>query len=325
MKNILLSLAFLACTHAYAQINVGSSELSQGNAAGKLSKDDMTRLKGTTTLFVLQDRDYAHAADFEKTISQAWKITPFKIIKQDEIFSYAEKGGYSFFSFGGHYTEKSGKMGNRLFSVHLSYDLWIPKITKKGTLKVDQLYSRIILSQDAKSVWAAHTRYGHKFEEKMMEYIYQDAMFDNWGAGFLKSYLITVNSILQKDELRGRFTSDEDAESLKALKKDTLYVPDYLNVHFNPYTGRENENDKDDKTLAETYSHPVKMLPGRQINEMLINNPAPIHYLIYVHSASDKFVNVYNSEKGLLFSRYTPISYNFKYKDLKKVDRLVSE
>jgi hypothetical protein len=137
MKKIMLLFTLFASVCAHAQINVGSKAISTGNDAGRLSENDISELKKTTTLFTLQWKDYDHVQDFEKVIAAVWKVTKYKIIKPNEIDKYSGKEGYSFFSFGGYYLEKTHSITQQksLFTVHLTYDLWMPNINKKGIMK----------------------------------------------------------------------------------------------------------------------------------------------------------------------------------------------
>ncbi|GAA4465285.1 hypothetical protein GCM10023093_17190 [Nemorincola caseinilytica] len=226
MKNILLTAGLCALSFAgQAQINVGTSRSAQANSAGRFDDGDIDRLKKTTTYFVLQKKDQEHIADFEKVLGEMWKLTKYKIIGENEMYEYAKKGDCSFFSFGMIYREvQKSSMGShnnnmgshnsnmgpwKLFSTHISYDLWIPKINKKDKVVPDVVYSHIIMSQDAGAIWAAKQNYGYgfsaarDFEEKMNTYIYNEASFANWGAGYLKNYLMTIIPLLEKERRVG--------------------------------------------------------------------------------------------------------------------------
>jgi len=329
MKKIFILILLGLCAHANAQINVGSNAIATMNKAGRLSEDDMNDLKKTTTLFTLQYRDYDVLRAYEKMIGEVWTITKFKIIKPDEMSQYLHKKGYSFFSFGGFYTTtaRNGGPSRQLFSQHITYDLWTPDINKNGKLKENNYYSRIMLYPDAKVFEKAMVSYGSRLADKMENFFYNEAVFYNWGPGFLKGYLKTVNDVLTQQDTRGGFTSDEDDDALANLKKDTLYVPDYVNVTYNPFTGTDSapdEDDKDDDKDANTsYPYHIKYITNTQLNDMLTERTDPFYYLVYVRSSTDKFVDVYRSDKGLIYSRYKAVSYNFKNKDLGKIAKAI--
>ena len=325
MKKMILLFTLFTSMYAHAQINVGSKAISTGNDAGRLSENDINELKKTTTLFTLQWKDYDHVQDFEKVIAEVWKVTKYKIIKPNEMAQYTGKEGYSFFSFGGYYLEKTHSITQQksLFTIHLTYDLWMPDINKKGIMKGEDFYSRTMMSPDADAFKQALTKYRSNFSERMMEYVYRDAVFNNWGAGFLKGYLSTINDYLSSADMRGIYTSDQDDDALKKLKTDTLYIPDYVNTHFSPYTGAEKDDDKDESDIKEYYPHPVKYVTAQQLNEMIVARNDAFYYMVYVRIASDKFVDVYRNEKGMVFARYTPMSYNFKNKDISKIDNAI--
>ncbi len=319
MKRISLIVILLLGFNADAQINVGSNAISSMNKAGKLSEDDINELKQTTTLFTLQYKDYDRITEFEKAISEVWKITKFKIIKPDELGQYEGKDGYSYFTFGGFYRVTTHSMANASphpTSQHLSYDLWTPDINKKGKMKGNNYYSRILLSPDAKVFSAAVESYGRHFSDKMVTFLYNEAVFYNWSPGLLKGYLKTVNDLLAEQETRGPFTSDEDEQGLMKLRRDTLYVPDYVNISYSGLTGTEQVPDEDEKETPTGYPFKIKYVTTAQLNEMIMNPAKPFYYLVYVRSSTDKFVNVYKSDKGMVYARYKAMSYNFKSKDL---------
>lgn len=318
MKKILLFIATFLCTHVFAQINVGSNPTFAYNRAGKFTDEYLNNLKNTTTLFTLQSRDYENEQDFEKAIASVWHYTKFKIVKPEEIAQYINKEGYSFFSFGGFYAEGTNNSGAGLFSMHLTYDLWIPHFTKKGKLKGQNYYSRNMLCLDGTIVKDSKMIYNRNFSDNMIQYIYNDAIFSNWGAGFLKNYLKTIQDVLDKGDIVGPFTSIEKDE-LATLKRDTLYIPSYVNVYFNPLNANESNEDKDESDLGKAYPHPTKFISTQQLNQMLLSRNDNFCYLVYVRTASDKFVDVYQNGKGLIYAHYTPISYNFKNKDLAKI------
>ncbi len=309
--------------HTYGQINIGSSISSQGNSPGRLSDEEISDLKKSTTLFVLQKSDYSHSAEFEKVISSVWKVSKFKIIKSDEIETYAAMPGYTFFSFGTAEHDRPTKNGGTAVgTVHMTYDLWYANLNKKGKVKGRYYYARIMLSNNSENILAIRDRFSVFDNEKFLQYMYGEAHIDNWGAGYLKNYLQVINDGLMKGEMRGRYTSDENDKALFALRRDTLYVPDYINkrVSGNPFTAEGNDNDADEGSVKEVYHHPIKFLSAEELNNKILNETKPFYYLLYVRSATDKFVNVYHTVQGMVYARHTNLSYNFKYKDLGKLD-----
>lgn len=324
MKKILLTLVLGFLTSAaIAQINVGSSINSPANNAGRLTEDEIAGLKKATTLFVLQKADYPRKADFEKAIASVWKVSKFQIITNEEIEKYAATDGFVFFSFGTAEIDGTNSRGGaKTGTVHLTYDLWNPKLNKKGEVKARYYFARIMLTQNAENIQAVQERFSIFNNEKMLKYMYEEAHLDNWGAGYLTGYLKLINDLLMKGETRGKFTEDENDKALLAMRRDTLFVPDYVNQRItnNPFGGNEKDDEADAKSIKEVYHHPIKFLSATELDQKILNAERPFSYIIYVRTGIDKFVTVYNTTAGMTYTRHTHLSRNFKYKDLGKLD-----
>lgn len=324
MKKYFTFLALVLCLRAPAQVQVGSNEIATMNRAGRISKDDLEGLKKTTTVFTLPYKDYGQQQQFEEAIRSVWTITPFRIIKPDEMSQYM-KDGYSVFSFGGFMTTRQGPAINPA-NMHLAYDLWQPELGKKGQVK-QRYFARILIYPDNETFFTAMRntgRRGEDFSARMLSFLYNDAVIYNWSAGLLKGYLKVVNDrLLQADE-RGPFTEEADKQALAGLTKDTLYVPDYVQVKFNMFTGAEKAAEEEaDESLKEAYPFPVKLVTKARLDELLLDKSRPVKYLVYTKSSTDKYINVYDSRKGLLYARYVKLSYNFKNKDLAKLAKVI--
>lgn len=56
----------------------------------------------------------------------------------------------------------------------------------------------------------------------------------NWGPGILKNYIQSLMGCLDKGESRVLTKEIINLKEIKNLKKDVLYVPDYVLIKFNP-------------------------------------------------------------------------------------------
>ncbi len=327
--SLLLTAALTGTAHA--QIQVGSAELPTMGRAGKLTEDDLARFKGTTTLFTLQDRDYSQAADFEKAIAASWKFTPFKVIRASEIGQYRrERNKYSFATFGGFVVQHQSRgIGGGSVSTHLSYDLWMPHYKKNGEVSGQDLYARIMLSPDDVTLrrsGSGLSPFGSNKEwsASLAQRLYTSSSFSNWNAGFLQGYLAAVSRHLAADEERGVFSELSNDNALAGLQRDTLFIPLYVNNKYNALSGTEQEAEEGDEAdIRKAYPYPVKYLDADALSARILAGGKPIYYLTYVRSSTDKYVNVYRSTGDLLYAQYTPISFNFKNKDLSRLAKRV--
>lgn len=310
---------------AHAQLQVGSNKTGTMNAAGRLSSEDLAKLKQTTTLFVLQDADYANVSDWEEAIKSVWTITPFKIVSRDEIGSMGN-GNYSYFTLGGYVYQSASsspmKFKNQTVNaVHLTYDLWMPNGNK------EEYFARLQLYPDNATMFDASTTHLNKKQNsRISSELYTKTILHNWTPYMLKGYLKTVNDRLLSGEHRGPYTEEDNPGALAALRTDTLYIPDYVNIKFNLLTAKDKVEETDMKELRSAYDYPVRVVSKAELGRIIKNSSKPVYYLVYTKAATDKFLNVYNSKTGnLLFARYSPMSHNFKYKDLKDIEKLVKD
>jgi len=323
-RRFLLPALLASCAlPAAAQVQIGSAETPALNRTGKISKEEFADLKTTTTLFVLQTKDAGREAAFEKVIAEVWKFTPFRVILPSEMDRYTSDE-YSFFSFGG-FIRKSSQPGAAA-SIHVSYDLWRPEFNKNGDWRGRQLFARFLLSPDGKSMFDIMNKnwgYGSnkRAKNESSEILFTTATFDNWGPGLIKGYLKIVNDRLEAQQLQGSYSRNDDPALLPALSRDTLFIPQYVNEKFSPFTGkRSTDEEADEADIADAYPYPVKYVSGKELDEMLQHRTQPFYYLMYIRSSTDKHVSVFEGTTGRpVYSAYTPVSYNFKEKDLARL------
>jgi len=325
MKKILCSILMLSASLTYGQIQIGSNEIPTMNRPGKISSSSMNDFKKSTTIFTLQFKDYAKLQDYEKAIGKVWKITPFKIVKPDEMPQYM-KEGYSIFSFGGYLVQRQGS-STTTSNMHLAYDLWLPDMKKNGNVKQDFL-ARISIFANPDAFSTAMKGLGFtnkKFSSKMTSFLYKEAELYNWNPGFLMGYLKTVNDRLTENNERGPFSEETDKTAMSKLKNDTLYIPDYVYIRYKMFSGSESVKDDQDETdIKKIYPYPFRILPAAELNQLILEEGKSIKYLTYVKSSTDKFLNIFDSKTGkLIFARYVKLSYNFKNKDLARVEKAI--
>lgn len=301
-----------------AQIQVGSA--TQAKGPGKISAEEMTKFKQSTTYFVLQEKDYAQEELFREAIAKVWTITPFKIIKPQEM-SNLDENKSSFFFFGGFVTVRQGR-STVTYHPHLSYDLFMFATNKKGKAEQNML-GKILLHLDGESYrYVARYANGNnkQFSEKVIPFLYREAEMQNWTPQMLSGYLKVINDGLASGTLRSVFEEYTDQEGIKDLKNQTLYIPNYVNTKFNMFTGAEKETETDESEEQSAYTFSNKYLDAKEIAQTAGGQNKAYAYLSYIKSSTDKFVSVFDGQSGkLLYTAYTPVSYNFKSKDLKRI------
>lgn len=327
-RALLLPLLALTAQPATAQIQIGSAEIAQMNSPGKMSKEDFAQVKNTTTLFVLQSKDAGRLAEFEKAIGQVWKVTPFRVILPGDMDRYGSEE-YSFFSFGG-YIMTSGRGGS---SIHITYDLWSPKYNKDGDWRGRKLFARIALSPDEKSMhqirnknwggWGSNKR----AKEESSDILFTTANYDNWGPGMIKGYVKIVNDLLIAEKRQGPASRNTNEALMKNLMRDTLFVPHYVNDNFSPFSGKRTVGEEmDEEDVADAYPFPIKYVSSEELNDMLLNRTTPFYYLGFIRDSNQKYVNVFDGVTGApVFSAFTPMSFNFKKKDLARLAKDVKK
>ncbi len=308
----------LASTRAVAQIQVGSATHSKG--PGKISEETMSRFRQSTTYFILQEKDYAHEDLFREAIAKTWTITPFKIIRPEEM-SQLDQQKSSFFFFGGFVTVRQGR-STVTYHPHLSYDLFMLSSNKKGKTEQDML-GKVLLHLDGAS-YRHVMRYANgnnkHFSEQVIPFLYREAFMQNWTPQMLSGYLKVINDGLISGTLRSVFDEYTDQEGIKALKHQTLYIPDYVTIKFNMFTGAEKETEPEEGEDNTIYPFDNKYLAAQDIANIADAQNKAYAYLSYIKSSTDKFVSVFDGQTGkLLYTAYTPVSYNFKSKDLKRI------
>lgn len=329
MKKILIALALLASgTTTQAQLSVGGA-----GRGSKISEKELKEIQATTTLFVVQDRDMQIKDVWEKAIGAAWKVTPFKVISDNELKAYLSKPGYSFFEFAAELVEHRNSKGMvTSTTVHLSYDFFIPSFDKKGELKTrksgelkdETYYGRIYLYPDNKTMFHLRDNVGGRSgNARVDKYLHQQALIYNWTPGMMKGYLSVISKGLMAREAQSPYDEFTNEDGLKPLKRDTLYIPDYILVKFNPFTGDEKDDEKDDESTRKAYKYPHKVISVDELDKLLLDDTRSIFYVSYLKNSAQKVVNVFNSKTGMEYANTTPMSYNFKNKDLAKIAKRI--
>ena len=124
---------------------------------------------------------------------------------------------------------------------------------------------------------------------------------------------------LSSPSLYAEYTNQKE---LKNLTKETLYIPDFTLVKLNKFNGDERKR-HDLEDIMGDYEQKYKLIKTTELNQSILNNQK-MYYLVYVKSSTDKYISVINSQTGeIIYTRYTPLSYNIKSGDLKELNKAI--
>lgn len=313
VKQILLFSFFILWTA------IGKSQVAYFGKS-LLNSQKLEVFKKTTTLFTFQYNDYAELEKFEQAIKKNWKITPYKIIKPEELARYDTLANYSLFYFDA-YTEKSDSINN----TNIIYALKLITPSKKPKVKEEILLAAVALFADPSTNFLVETQdqqYGTKrrIKNNILSHFYNKASFYNWSPGFLTGYLKQINDGLLASENCNLDYQFYNRVRLPELAKETLYVPEYIKEVFSsrlallPPSG----------IIAEPYNYKLKFVSYEALDSLILSNAAPIKYVVYTQRDNDKIISVYDSKDNkIIYQRFYPQSPDFEMNDLSEIKKVI--
>lgn len=313
VKQILLfSLFILWATICKSQVSYFGTAL--------LNSQKLDVFKKTTTLFTLQYADYAELEKFDQAIKKNWTITPYKIIKPEELANYETLANYSFFYFDG-YAEKLDSTTN----VNVVYALKLVTPSQKPKVKEESTLATITLFPDGNTNLLVETQdqqFGSKrnIKANLLSNLYNKSNFLNWSPGFLTGYLKQINDGLLASENCSLDYQFYNKVRLPELAKETLYVPEYIKQVFSsrlallPPSG----------IIAEPYNYKLKFVSYKVLDSLILNKDANIKYVVYTQRSNDKIISVYDSKDDkIIYQRFYPQSPNFEMNDLSEIKKVI--
>ena len=193
MKKIITILFLVTATIAKSQIQVGSADFTQGNRSGKLSPENIEKLRFLyTTVFVLQTGDSLSKAEFENALSQVWTVSKFIVILPHEQIQYANRTDCAIASFDVYNDNNKGDGNAQIY-----YELKLPQFNKKGEIEYWLMISRIgLFPEDG---WWRKMYNSKEFDKKeseskeILKLLPTLIHFKNWSPGFIKGYFKRIN------------------------------------------------------------------------------------------------------------------------------------
>lgn len=313
VKQILLfSLFILWATICQSQVSYFGKAL--------LNSQKLEVFKKTTTLFTLQYADYAELEKFDQAIKKNWTITPYKIIKPEELARYDTLANYSVFYFDA-YAEKS----DSTYNVNIIYALKLLTPSKKPKVKEESILATVALFADPNTNLLVRTQdqqYGTKrsIKNNILSYFYNKSSFFNWSPGFLTGYLKQINDGLLANENCSIDYQFYNKVRLPELAKETLYIPEYIKEVFSsrltllPPSG----------IIAEPYNYKLKFIPYKELDSLILDKTANVKYVVYTQRSGDKIISMYDSKDDkIIYQRFYPESPNFEMNDLSEIKKVI--
>jgi hypothetical protein len=292
--------------------------------------DQIAKIKSGTTYVTKKDPASPVSKEYMDAIKQAWTISKIEFIKYADVEQHLSPEN-SFLIISG--VEKNTTMmhtganglptrGVSYTNVHIYLQLWVceekyfTRKKKKELSSSDQVeIARIELYPDFKTMSNPDNIYNSDYDG--------GGHIRNWGPGILKNYIQHLMVLLNDGKEKGLFKG-LSTDELNKLKKETLFIPDYVLIKENKFTGDESGK-YEEKEMCEDYKYKYKMLSAKELSDKIMKETTPFYYLIYVKSSTDKFVNVINSQTGeVIYADYVPVSYNFKSGDLKSLYKKIN-
>jgi hypothetical protein len=309
---LLFSLFILWATICKSQVSYFGTAL--------LNSQKLETFKKTTTLFTLQYADYAELEKFDQAIKKNWTITPYKIIKPEELSRYDTLANYSFFYFDG-YAEKLDSITN----VNVVYALKLITPSKKPKVKEESILATVTLFADRNTNLLIETQdqqYGSKrtIKNNILSNFYNKSSFLNWSPGFLTGYLKQINDGLLANQNCNLDYQFYNKVRLPELAKETLYVPEYIKEVFSsrlallPPSG----------IISEPYNYKLKFVSYKLLDSLILNKETHIKYVVYTQRSADKIISVYDSKDDkIIYQRFYPQSPNFEMNDLSEIKKVI--
>ncbi|WP_316739834.1 hypothetical protein [Pedobacter aquatilis] len=307
-------------------ILIGGVSSAQVSYFGKESipEDKFAVFKKTTTLFTLQYKDYAELEKFDEAIKKSWTITPYKIIKPEDLAKYDTTANYSFFYFDA-YSEQSEETSK----ANIVYVLKLATPGKKPKEKEESVLATITLFADAYTNLQVNTldeQAGSKRAKKsrLLGELFNQSNFFNWSPGILTGYLKQINDGLTSNNNRVLELEFYNKVRLPQLAEQTLYVPEYIKEAFSTIKKQGAVSNYDATTIQEPYTYKLKFATYEELYSLILDKSTPIKYVIYTQRGNDKIISVYDSrDYQIIYQKFSPNTLNFEMNDLSSIQKLI--
>ena len=316
MKVYTKCLLVLSLLIAFSQIKV------QGQIAIS-NIDEIDKVRSGITYVAMNDPEAPEAEAYINVIRENWTLSELQFIKYEEIVDHLTPTS-SFLTISGYetntqfinlYASGSRRYGINYSNTHLYLELWTCR-----DKYFEKLEKKQIDFKDKDKIQVARIELFTDFQTLSdPDLIFQsdysgEGHIRNWNPGVLRNYIRALVAYLDQGEYRTLYAGIQNENQINKLKRDTLFIPEYVLIKFNMFTGDESEQHEAQDIFGE-YEYPYELITMEELSDRILREEE-FYYLIYVKSSTDKYVSIINSVTGeFIYSRYSPASYNLKSKD----------
>lgn len=313
-----------------AQISIGKAIRPKFSDEGtpKVDKEVLEYLKQSVTILFLRPRDEEWIPMLEERLSTVWTLTPLEIhsIANAESALEKHKGNpISTFLFQSKVKQfpSSEKPDGCFLEANFSLLIEGPW-GNDGTMESRRL-ATIELSLDEQSIEAVQTI--KNLDEKIIPYLYEEANILNFTPDLIIQYLKFINDrLLVNDPVSFYTTYVYNREEFGQLENTTLYIIDNLTQTY--IHGKKIEKAPNSKKLLSKYPYKYSLISTGDIANILLQEGKPINIMLFTMTGDGrKFINIFNTEKGLIYSRYAPpcCGFQFKEEDMEILTKLIKK
>jgi hypothetical protein len=283
-----------------------------------LNPENIEALKKGTTYIVMKDTAAPAVQEYIEIIKKYWTISKVEFIKSSQIHSHTAKN--NFFLSIGVYTANTTASNSH---IHMYLGLWTCKDgyleskTKKKLSWENTIYlARIELAADYFELCGPDVTPRYDY--------YAGGHIVNWGPGIVKNYIQELMLLLEAGIKHSMVAASHDESELNLIKKQTLYIPDYVMIKTGMIAGAPDKKSTEKEIFSE-YKYPYQLITMDELNSKILNDTIPFYYLVCVIDEPDKFVSIFNSQTGkMIYTGYSPMGNKFKKEDMLHITETIN-
>ena len=334
LKKLFLVVFLFTQVQLFSQVSVAPKHIG---GSGEFENNEWQKFKNTTTIFVLSN--VHDPAVYKEILNKVWTVTPFELVSFEDFersnyfgsqYSIAELGGFKRIK-----QMKTGGNGTSLFT-YVDFYLYDggeirEELQGLSEKKFERKYRGVV--SDAKINIARFYVYPKddfiktslsKEMNEIVNSMYSDPIFFNYSPGMLQNYFQKINDNIEREKETSMYGFDY-LPALKNLAQQTLYVPSYIGIRYNPWKLSDGEVDPEYiEKIFNKYEYAYQVISDEELNQKILNGE-DFYYLRYARMNAERFLQVVNAKTGeIVFKLYvTGLSYKIKPKHLKEIRKSI--